>query len=99
MYDLQRDFSTVAASRHGHGAVEERHAEIKVHLPRAVEETIDIGVVERLDADPVRTGREPANRKLSLRVQREASDHGPGRRIECDHVRAKQRLAVLGYSA
>src|SRR5438105_2295086 len=88
--------SPVAEAR----AVDDEHdAEIEPDAGRAAEEAVRVGVVERLDANDVRAGRQTADREAALIVEREAADHRSIRRIERDDVRAENRLAVFRHAA
>ena len=44
-----------AAARHRDQPVVERHLEVHVDAERRIEETVDVGVVQRLDAEDVRS--------------------------------------------
>src|SRR5262249_51785598 len=75
--------------------VEQHHTEIEIDWLPAVEEAVGIGIVERLDTDDLRTGRQPGDGELAERVEREAGDELARRQVEDDHVRREQSLTVL----
>ena len=52
-------------------------------------------VVQRLDAQHLRTGLEARDHEAPVVAQREAADQLAGRRIERDDVRAEHAAAVL----
>ena len=61
-----------------------------------IEKALDVAVVERLDAEHVRTRIEPGNHERAVLAQREAADQLAGSLIEGDDVRAEHAAAALG---
>src|SRR6266446_3308847 len=95
-HGLDGHLAALSSARHDDHTIEEGDTKIDVHGARRVEEAVRIRVVDRLDANDVRAGRQASDRELALRIQREAADHRSGRRVEGDDMRAEDWLAVLG---
>src|SRR5688572_10467803 len=60
----------------------------------AREETLDIRIVQRLDADRIGTGIESGNLEITFLAKREAADQGSGAEVERDDVCAQHRAAA-----
>src|SRR5439155_10123152 len=88
-YDSQGDLAAVPSARHDDDAIDEAHAEIHVHRPGRLEKALHIRIVNRLDTQDVRPGRQAAGREIALRVQRERPDHRAARHVEGHDVRAE----------
>src|SRR6185436_2533699 len=98
-YDFHGDLAAVAAARHDDDAVGEGDAEVEVDGARIVEETVEIGVVERFGAKDVHAGLDRGDRELALRPQREGADRRPARDAERDDMGAEDRLIVFRHPA
>src|SRR5688500_11653361 len=75
----------------------ERRQEIEIDRLAAAKKAFNIRVIKRLDADDVRSGRQPGDLKLAVAIEREASDERPGPGIERHHVGAEHAGAVLEH--
>jgi hypothetical protein len=76
-----------------------RGLEVDIHHPVLIKKARQIGIIEWLDANDIQAGREAADGKIPIGVEREAADELTGARVECADVRAKQARAVHRHAA
>src|SRR5947209_8458152 len=87
------EYAARASTRRHEQAVVVRHPEVQVHRIIRLEEALYIAIVERLDANDLRTRRQSRDLKVSLRIHREPANQLAGVRIERHDVRAEDAAA------